>query len=387
MDTVHEFNSLKKNYNDIVEEFGLNGKTQAQLISNGSAFKRDLLAEALVSVLDICNQTFELFEKNMSTPNTVDDIVTKVKDAIGTLVPSLVTDIIKQNVSNKSEVPTAPVPGNHDKHVIVLKDKDNDSTKFNERTWSNVVNGTLNTELQRIPVNRSVLNKDGHGCLFFPSKEAQAQAKSALEPLFNVTANSKPAKRVMPKIKVFDVDTDTYADKDTLRQSILHKNTEIGGMIEDADDLSVILIDTANKFAILKVSPTIRRFLISRGRIFVGMNSHRVRDHFHPLQCFACQGHGHKQGSEVCKLFGKQTKTCLYCSGNHLSRECEFKKQPDKHVCANCKCSDNPEHRNNASHKSTSFRCPFVIKEVNSLIQRTTGITDTEAKKLKIKMV
>ena len=185
-------------------------------------------------------------------------------------------------------------------------------------------------------------------------------------------------------VLVFDIDIDTYSDKSILRAGILDKNQGIKDMIENADDFSVILIDSVNKYAVLKVTPEIRRYIISRGKIFLGMYSLRVRDHFQPLQCFSCQQHGHKQGSPECKHFDKSDKTCLYCTGDHLSRECKVKKDASKHACANCLHSSNPEHQKNASHKSTSFKCPFVVKEVNSLIHRTSGINELEAKKLKI---
>ena len=41
--------------------------------------------------------------------------------------------------------------------------------------------GTLQTKLKSIPVNKSLLNKSGQGCLIFPNKQAQEEAQAALE--------------------------------------------------------------------------------------------------------------------------------------------------------------------------------------------------------------
>ena len=383
MDDGKEFRRLKQCFEDVVVSHNIKGKTHFQL---EKGYKRETLAEALVKVMDICQQTMNLHEKAISLPCLADDIISKVKDEIATMVPNLVSEVIKQGTlttSTNDEMANPQVSVNNDRHVIVLKDKD-DASKFNEQSWSEVVQGTISPELKKIPVNKSVLNKEGHGCLFFPNKEAQADAKAALEPLFKVTTDNAPKKKVMPKIKVYDIDIDTYSDKTDLREAILDKNQGIASLIERPDDFTIVLIDSVNKYAVLKVTPEIRKYIISHGKIYLGMYSLRVRDHFHPLQCFSCQQHGHKQGSPDCKHHGKSDKTCLYCAGDHLSKDCPNKKDASKHACANCLNSSNPEHRKNALHKSTSFKCPFVVKEVNSLIYRTGGIHEIEAKKLKI---
>ena len=399
MDDASEFKKLKQSYEDVMKTFNLNGKTVDQVAGNGT-YRRDVLSEALVAMADLCGKTLDLYENKNMTLCNVDDVVLKVKNAIGTdivekvknvineVVPSLVTNALKDiGTPDICSLSSQVLDNIEDKerHVIVVKEKDA-NTKFDEKSWSQAVKGTLQTELKKIPVNKSLLNKAGQGCLFFPNREAQAEAKLALEPLFDLTTESRPRKRVMPKIKVFDIDTDMYHDKTTLRAAIMDKNPVIAGMVENENDCSIVLIDTINKYAVLKVSPNIRKCVMDRGKIFVGMYSLKVRDHFQPLQCYACQQHGHKQGSEECKLFGKQISICLYCAGNHFSRDCTVKKDFSKHACVNCRQSSNAEQKRNASHKSTSLSCPFVIKEVNSLILCTTGINGIEAKKLKMQI-
>ena len=139
-------------------------------------------------------------------------------------------------------------------------------------------------------------------------------------------------------------------------------------------------MNTKWNYAIVKVSPEIRNVINKTNRIFIDLVALRTRDHFQPTQCYACQKHGHKQGSPECMMKNNET-TCLYCAANHQSKTCPVKKDTDKHKCANCQRSNVQSHRQNCNHKSTSLACPFVIKEINSLVLRTSGIDDETAKK------
>ena len=68
--------------------------------------------------------------------------------------------------------------------------------------------------------------------------------------------------------------------------------------------------------------------------------------------------------------------TCFYCAGPHSSGRCNdsIKHNKTKHKCSNCLGSDNKHLRQNAnSHNATDALCPFVIKEMEILIQRTSG--------------
>ena len=352
-------------------------------------YNKKALTDTVFSLKTVCDQLFDVVLKvTVDQTNTdVERLANKLQDVMNNRFAELTEKISNKVPSSDTalDLPVSPdVP--KEKHVIILKDKDG-ALKYNEQKWSTIVKGTLESKLKDVPVNRSLLSKTGQGCLFFPNKKAQEEAKSLLEPLFKVTSSSKPAKDVLPKIKVFDINTDVYHDKITLKQAILDKNPAINAYHEKGDTLDIILINDRSNSAILKVSSGIRRILMKSGKIFLGMQSLNIRDHFQPLQCFACQGLGHKQGAEECRHHRKATpgNTCLYCSSDeHRSKDCPFKKQPSKHECVNCKNSDRHEHRENANHTSTSLKCPFIIREVNALIKRTTGINDAEAKKLRI---
>ena len=133
----------------------------------------------------------------------------------------------------------------------------------------------------------------------------------------------------------------------------------------------VLFINTSGRFAVIKVSRSIRNLIVKRGRIYLGMQSLSANDHFQPLQCYSCQTHGHTAASPHCKNTGAE-RTCLYCCGNHFSKDCRVKKDRGKHLCANCSSSDNARYKNNSCHTSTSLSCPFVLREINALIRKTS---------------
>ena len=103
-------------------------------------------------------------------------------------------------------------------------------------------------------------------------------------------------------------------------------------MVDTGLSFEVIYIDTKWKNAIIKVSPEIRNVINKTNRIYIDMQSLRTRDHFRPMQCYACQKHGHKQGSPECALNNTDRSICLYCGENHQSKTCEHKKDTENIV-------------------------------------------------------
>ena len=236
--------------------------------------------------------------------------------------------------------------------------------------------------MKNVPIEKALLCKDGKGCIIVSDKEVQKEVQSALEQddTFTVTSNSKPRKTLDPKIKISNLDTSKYNDKSVLRSAILEKNSEVNNLVSTgSSSLDVLYIDVVRRYAIIKVSPNVRTVLNKSNRIFIDLQCYHTHDHFQPIQCFACQRHGHFRGSPDCCVKEGES-ICLYCAGNHRSKSCEHKKERSMHRCVNCLNSSNPVHKANANHKSTSLSCPFVVKEINSLVKRTAGLTQAEAK-------
>ena len=133
-DSDGEYVKLKESFKDIMDTFNLEGKSQSQIMGNGSLYKCDLLAEAVMELIGVCEKTFNMYDMKYLSPtsNTVDDIVQKVTNAISNLVPSLVNDVISSKDSGSNLAGSSnPEIVENDKHIIIVEDKD-DSTKTYE---------------------------------------------------------------------------------------------------------------------------------------------------------------------------------------------------------------------------------------------------------------
>jgi hypothetical protein len=209
------------------------------------------------------------------------------------------------------------------------------------------------------------------------NENTMIEVKEALQGQYNVEANKATSKAICPKVKMFDLDTSVYTKESTdiLKNDILDKNMVIKEAYQKAGSFfEVLFIDTKFNFAILKMSENIRVVIKNHGnRVYLDLTSHSIKDNFHVTQCYQCQKFGHKAGSPHCSSI----QVCLYCSENHLSKECTVKNDRSKHVCSNCKIS--PQFKNNArGHQSNSIFCPVFMKETEAVIKKTAGISSED---------
>ena len=137
-----------------------------------------------------------------------------------------------------------------------------------------------------------------------------------------------------------------------MKEKILKKNSELNDCLErDNKSIFEILFLAKNQngtpnHAIVKVSPNIRSIILNSGRIFIDMSSHQVTDHFHILQCYNCQGFGHKSNSKLCLMAKSEDSICLYCSNKHKSNACPCKNDTNEYYCYNCKKSKSNDIKN-----------------------------------------
>ena len=97
-------------------------------------------------------------------------------------------------------------------------------------------------------------------------------------------------------------------------------------------------------------------------QLYVDFHRCRVRDRFYLAQCYQCQKFGHMKDN--CPMKDTNAQVCMYCTGNHISKSCPHKGDVQRYKCANC----------GQNHSSTYFKCPFVQKQVDSLLSRTQGL-------------
>ena len=123
MDTIDndELTKLKRTFNDVTTSFNIQGKTLTQL--NSSVYKKEVLAEALIAVVDICQNAINLSEKKNNQQDVIDQITNRVQNAIAKMVPELVADVLKkyENTATKENIQ------DREKHVIILENKDSES--------------------------------------------------------------------------------------------------------------------------------------------------------------------------------------------------------------------------------------------------------------------
>ena len=165
-----------------------------------------------------------------------------------------------------------------------------------------------------------------------------------------------------------------------MKEKILKKNTELNNCLErDNGSIFEVVFLAKNQngtpnHAIVKVSPIFRSIpnYLKSGRIFIDMSFHQVTDHFHILQCYKCQGFGHKSNSKFCPMAKSKDSICVYCSSKHKSNACSCKNNTNEYYCYNSKKSKSNDIKNQAKeHTSTSWQCSVLQKELNHIKELT----------------
>ena len=308
----------------------------------------------------------------------------ELQSMLETIIPKI-TESVKEKlaepVKQSAECSSKSHSDNIEKrdHVVVVHGEigENRFSGFNDNQWNDVVKKNLSTKLKSIPIKKSLKTREGKACLFVENEKTMNDVKEALQDQYNVEVNKAKSKAILPKVKMFDLNTSVYTKESTekLKNDILEKNVGINAAYqEDGSFFEVLFIDTKFNFAILKMSENMRAVMKGQGnRIYLDLTSHAVKDNFHITQCYQCQKYGHKAGSPHCSGI----QVCLYCSESHLSKECPVKEDRSKHACSNCKIS--PHFKGNAhGHQSNSIFCPVFIKETETVIKKTAGISSND---------
>ena len=135
-------------------------------------FTRQILTDTVFSLQEVCDGLFDVISE-MATGagnSDVENLTRNLSNIFNQSFQNFTKDFNDKLSGNSIADVNKEIP---EKHVIVVKDKENVNSKFNNETWANTVKSTISTELKDIPVERSLLSKSGDGCIFFPSKEVQ----------------------------------------------------------------------------------------------------------------------------------------------------------------------------------------------------------------------
>ena len=324
-----------------------------QIMDNVSKFKETL------SDLEATLNDYMAINKNH------EEVTEKIIQKIADVTKAELKKCFPQSSQNE-KVPKKRIVSN-EKQVLIINDINKKDIK-EDKSFSEALKENLSNKLEGIPVSKTTLNREGKAVLMFPNPESCIQAKASLQKDYDVENSDRKPTIIQPRIKIHNLDPSlTEYNKEKLQAMITSKNESL----KEATDheFEITFIDSKQNFAIAKVSPDIHKILINNGRVFIGLWSNKVSNHFNPIQCFQCQNFNHTSTSSVCTAKDKPNEsTCLYCSKNHKSSNCPSKKDKKAHKCANCIKSKNPSIKKGAvNHCSTSRACPIYIQEVEKL--------------------
>lgn len=353
--------SLRKKFDDAVAPF--KGKDKKTILKN-SSFDRQTLTETVFSLMNVCDSLFDC--KNTCSADT-EKLAVAVAERTGAILKKLLPE--QSNIVDPKPIAAAGIRESDTTHVLVVEDKNSEGEKFTRETWSDVVKSSISKKLKDVPVSNTTVNSQGQGCIFLPSEKACTDAQKALDEDYKLSAAPKNSSKQWPKLKVHNVPS-ADCTSDELCEMIVSKNPDVQKLLSDNESarLSVIFIEKKYNFAVLKVTPDVRALIMKRARVFVGMNSLLVSDHFHVERCFACQKYGHKQDSEICPA-KSSGPVCALCAGSHKSSDCREK---TSQLCANCASSSSHIQKKNAKfHCSSSKECPVYQRELQKLKSKT----------------
>ena len=134
-----------------------------------------------------------------------------------------------------------------------------EDSELTEQTWATVTKQKVVLKLKNVPITK-IVSKKGRACIFLPSKKDSEQAVAALESDFKVTVTSRKARRMLPKLKICNIDGHDFVEKEDPKSAILEKNVEIKECLGQNKNsvFDVIFISEKGKFlsqyAVIKVS-------------------------------------------------------------------------------------------------------------------------------------
>ena len=161
-------------YNDAVRPF--KGKTKLSVTSQ-SQYTRTHLANAAFSLKEVCETLMGAVINIIKVPSQnnqatiVSEIANKMQDNLANMMKDFEKNLMaKMNMPNTNNRNKRLHPcGDHENHVIVVENEEEGENGYTEQKWSEVVSKNISEKLKGIPVDKTSINKDGKGCVFFPS--------------------------------------------------------------------------------------------------------------------------------------------------------------------------------------------------------------------------
>lgn len=228
--------------------------------------------------------------------------------------------------------------------VVIVRPADNDATV--EGLKDKVLN-TLQPELRGAKVSR-IKEIGSRGILIeSPNESDLTKIKESFvlkQAGFIVRDPIKPG----PKIIIYDVPNDMN-DEDLVNQ-IWERNLDESHPATMRPCIRprfrVGPKETGVSHRVVEVPGQVLKALLSAGRVYLNLGSHRVREYLDIHRCYKCQRYGHK--ADRCN----EKQVCGHCGiKGHKIGDCA--KKDKKPVCSNCL-----RRRKPATHSVTNPSCP-----------------------------
>lgn len=342
-----------------------------------STNKRDSLCSLALDLYTLCKKILDDTSLHAPADKPTENLSEVVSEQLKKILPEALKEalsVLKVTATEdiKDEIPE-PVEKKHFLDVEINgseEESEEDKKSVTDEEWAELQT-KVRRNLKDVPVKKMSRN-GGKVSLLLPDKESLDKAATALRDDYKVSPTTKDKRKLNPKIRITDIDTEITTDKDLIEE-IYNKNKVLRDLRDSGDSLKVILYRKEDKIAVVEVSPAMRSAIKkNQDKIYLACQIHRVKDHIHVIQCFRCQEHGHTSTSKYCKLKGKDS-VCFRCAGKHPSKQCPNR---GNQKCANCLKSKISFIRDQAgTHNATDYLCPFVIRETESVMSRTAGYT------------
>lgn len=295
-------------------------------------------------------------------------------DVVAQNAPPPIRTKVNSSIESADEIPLHDPTVCND--VIVL-------TSSNSEIDFNLVEKAIENDLKNIPVNFIEIKRQSCKILVgFPTsldKNAGTEKLSTCSTIQAYGFAINEPKKMLPKVTLSNVPSylishipknipkDDYRQKvkDHLKSLLMNKNSDLQEKIESIEScvFEIVYVNVGQNYVTLgiKVSPSLRNFMISQSKLFIGNTSCTIVDRFHIKQCFKCQKIGHI--STACPEPNRNS-VCMYCSASHSTRECPNKSATNLHRCRNCALSKNNKVLSGCNtHHSSSPSCPIIQRE------------------------
>ena len=282
---------------------------------------------------------------------------------------------VASTLPNKLKIPSVTKGEKNSKtenHILILNPAERTDKMSNAifAEKKQIVIKAFNDVSPKIKITHMAPTKSGGILISFPGKMFSDKASEILtKNVDKLKLSVYVPSKLQPQVEIENIDC---AIPDSSLIAVLSENN-LGlknELAKENSKMEFVYSKTTRGFkkkAIFKCSANIRSEIMNNEFLSIDYDECKCIDHFFVPQCTNCGQFGHT--TKKCDI---QNKTvCLYCAGNHSTKECPSKYSTDKHCCNNCFTSINYSLRDiAASHNAYSRECPVYLNEVSKTALR-----------------